>query len=146
LHIERQRPCGQALHTLQWERYFTPCSHGPFVGGARLRFTPFFVSNSGASTSPSASSMFGTSILTIGRRTVVITPARPTKCQRSHSFQISYSFLNRRKTNLQKLIFSLTVNSTETLRLPVMGQGCSLVSIQLSTTGQSDDDFWLNFG
>ena len=27
-----------------------------------------------------------------------------------------------------------------------MGQGCSLVSIQLSTTGQSDDDFWLNFG
>ena len=27
-----------------------------------------------------------------------------------------------------------------------MGQGCSLVSIQLSTSGQSDDDFWLNFG
>ena len=34
--------------------------------------------------------MFGTSILTIGRRTVVITPARPTKCQRSHSSQISF--------------------------------------------------------
>ena len=90
MHIERQRPCGQALHTLQCERYFTPCSHGPFVGGALFRFTPFFVSNSGTSTSPSASSMFGTSILTIGRRTVVITPARPTKCQRSHSFQISF--------------------------------------------------------
>ena len=65
------------------------------------------------------------------------------RARRSATRQRSHSFLNRRKTNL---LFSLTVNSTETLRLPVMGQGCSLVSIQLSTSGQSDDDFWLNFG
>ena len=30
------KPC-----TLQFERFFTPCSHGPFVRGALFRFAPF---------------------------------------------------------------------------------------------------------
>ena len=31
------------MHTVQIERLFTPCSHGPFVRGAIFRFVPFVV-------------------------------------------------------------------------------------------------------
>jgi hypothetical protein len=60
---------------LQFERFFTPCSHGPFVQGALFRFVPFFVSNSSSGTSTptsTSSSTSGTGIRTLGRQTVVI--------------------------------------------------------------------------
>ena len=84
LHRERWRPCGQALHTLHFDRYFTPCSHGPFVGGALFRFVPFFVNSppplSVSSTSPSSLRV----TLTFGRQivvgVVVIPPSRPSNC------------------------------------------------------------------
>ena len=60
------------MHTLQFERYFTPCSHGPFVGGALFRFVPFLVESSLDVSVFSASPTSGTSILTRGRQTVVI--------------------------------------------------------------------------
>jgi len=76
LHRARRRPCGQALHTLHHERYFTPCAHGPFVGGALFRFLPFVVDSSLRFSSASAPSIPGTAILTFGRHTVVILPSR----------------------------------------------------------------------
>jgi hypothetical protein len=60
---------------LQFERYFTPCSHGPlgyFVGGALFRFVPFVVDSSLDVSVFSASPTFGTAILTLGLQTVVI--------------------------------------------------------------------------
>jgi hypothetical protein len=57
---------------LQFERYFTPCLHGPFVGGALFRFVPFLLNSSLDVSVFSASPTFGTSILTLGRQTVVI--------------------------------------------------------------------------
>ena len=66
------RPCGQALHTLQFERYFTPCSHGPWCFGALFRFVPFVVNSSLDVSVFSASPTFGTAILTLGLQTVVI--------------------------------------------------------------------------
>ena len=61
---------------MQFERYFTPCSHGPFVGGALFRFVPFLVNSSLDVSVFSASSTSGTSILTLGLQTVVIPSAR----------------------------------------------------------------------
>ena len=76
----RIRPCGQALHALQFERFFTPCSHGPFVGGALFRFVPFLLNSSLDVSVFSASPTSGTSILTRGRQTVVIPiPSAPTE-------------------------------------------------------------------
>jgi hypothetical protein len=34
------------MHTLQIERFFTPCSHGPKCLGAIFRFVPFVVDSS----------------------------------------------------------------------------------------------------
>ena len=52
MHRRRLFPCGQALHTLHFDRGFTPCSHGPFGGGPLFRFVPWFApSPSSASTS-----------------------------------------------------------------------------------------------
>ena len=87
LHRARRRPCGQALHTLHAERYFTPCSHGPFVGGALFRFVPFVVDSS---------LRFSSDIGTVDIRNWnphLRTPhrrrhpsfARPTKCRRSEN-------------------------------------------------------------
>ena len=39
LHRVRRRPWGQPLHTLHCDRYFSPCSHGPFAGGALFRLS-----------------------------------------------------------------------------------------------------------
>jgi hypothetical protein len=57
---------------LHFERGFTPCSQGPFVGGALFRFVPFVVDSSLDVSVFSASPTFGTSILTLGLQTVVI--------------------------------------------------------------------------
>jgi hypothetical protein len=62
---------------LHAERFFTPCSHGPLVGGALFRFVLFVVDSSPRFSSTSAPSMFGTGILTFGRHTVVIPLMRP---------------------------------------------------------------------
>ena len=72
------------MHTLHFERCFTPCSHGPFVGGALFRFVAFVVDSSLDVSVFSASPAFGTGILTLGLQTVVI-PIRevgaPTVCR-----------------------------------------------------------------
>jgi hypothetical protein len=57
---------------LHVERYFTPCSHGPFVLGALFRFVPFVVDSSLRFSSTLAPSISGTGILTFGRHTVVV--------------------------------------------------------------------------
>jgi len=57
---------------LHAERFFTPCSHGPFVGGALFRFVPFVVNSSLRFSSTLAPSISGTAILTRGRHTVVV--------------------------------------------------------------------------
>jgi len=57
---------------LHLERFFTPCSHGPFVGGALFRFVPFLVNSSFRVSLSSTSPAFRTSILTLGLQTVVI--------------------------------------------------------------------------
>ncbi|MDA9081140.1 hypothetical protein N9M16_06945 [Candidatus Dependentiae bacterium] len=59
------------------ERFFTPCSQGPFVGGALFRFVPFVFNSSLRFSSTSAPSMFGTAIVTFGRHIVVIPLMRP---------------------------------------------------------------------
>jgi hypothetical protein len=65
---------------LHFERYFSPCSHGPFVGGALFRFVAFVVDASLRCSSTLAPSISGTAILTLGRHTVVvILPSRPHK-------------------------------------------------------------------
>ena len=101
LHLERTRPCGHAPHTLQFERFFTPCSHGPFVRGALFRFAPFpsrsvffssspFIpsSSAGGSTLTSGTSSSGTSSSTgltcltngCGRHIVVMSWRRRYNC------------------------------------------------------------------
>ena len=77
LHRERRRPCGQALHTLQFDRYFTPCSHGPFVGGALFRFVPLL---DAPSANPTSTSTSGSGPLTFGRQIAGIHPRAPSKC------------------------------------------------------------------
>jgi hypothetical protein len=57
------------------ERYFTPCSHGPWCFGAIFRFVPFLVNSSLDVSVFSASPTPGTSILTRGLQTVVIISA-----------------------------------------------------------------------
>ena len=64
------------------ERFFTPCSHGPYCLGALFRFVPFFVDSSLDGSVFSASPTFGTSILTLGLQTVVI-PIREVGAPRS---------------------------------------------------------------
>ena len=97
LHRLRHFPCGQALHTLHFDRYFTPCSHGPFVRGALFRFVPCFVNSSPplsvSSTSPSSSRV----TLTFGRQIAGIPSRAPSKCPAGRrrlklTFVISPSF------------------------------------------------------
>ena len=78
LHIRRHFPCGQALHTLHCDRYFTPCSHGPFVGGALFLFVPFFLASFSSSSlsDPSSSATLAYSRSRLGRQIVVPFPAR----------------------------------------------------------------------
>ena len=57
---------------MHFERYFTPCSHGPWCFGALFRFVPFLVNSSLRVSVFSASPTSGTSILTRGLQTVVI--------------------------------------------------------------------------
>jgi selenoprotein S len=71
---------------LHAERFFTPCSHGPFVGGALFRFVPFLVDSSLDVSVFSASPTFGTAILTLGLQTVVI-PIREVGAPRSEIFR-----------------------------------------------------------
>ena len=60
---------------LYFDRCFTPCSHGPFVGGALFRFVPFFVASS-PSLSVSSTSPYSLRVtLTFGRQIVVDTSA-----------------------------------------------------------------------
>ena len=54
-------PCGQALHTLQFDGYFTPCSHGPFVLEALFRFVPLL---DACSVTPTSTSSSGSTPLT----------------------------------------------------------------------------------
>jgi hypothetical protein len=69
---------------LHFERFFTPCSHGPKCFGAIFRFVPLVVNSSLRFSSTSAPSISGTAILTRGRHTVVvIPPSRPVKCDRT---------------------------------------------------------------
>jgi hypothetical protein len=69
---------------LQFERYFIPCSHGPWCLGAIFRFVPFLVNSSLDVSVFSASPTFGTGILTLGFQTVVI-PIREVGAPRSDS-------------------------------------------------------------
>jgi hypothetical protein len=61
---------------LHFERYFTPCSHGPWCFGALFRFVPLVVNSSLDVSVFSASPTSGTSILTLGLQIVVVIPAR----------------------------------------------------------------------
>ena len=70
------------MHTLQFERCFTPCSHGPRCIGAIFRFVPLVVNPSLDVSVFSASPTSGTSILTLGLQTVVI-PIREVGAPRS---------------------------------------------------------------
>ena len=87
LHTERRRPCGQAPHTLHFERGFTPCSHGPKCFGALFRFVPLFVNSSLHFSLTSTSLTFTTLILTRGRQIVVI-PIASSARPRSESFVV----------------------------------------------------------
>ena len=62
------------MHTLQFERGFTPCSHGPKCLGAYFRFVPFLVNSSLRVSLSSTSPTSGTSILTFGLQIVVVIP------------------------------------------------------------------------
>ena len=74
---------------MQFERYFTPCSHGPWCFGAIFRFVPFLLNSSLDVSVFSTSPTLGTSILTIGLQTVVVIPSarspRPSKLDCSES-------------------------------------------------------------
>ena len=70
-------PCGQALHTLHFDRYFTLCSHGPFVGGPLFRFVPLLDASSVTHTSTSTS---GSTLPTFGRQIAGIHPRAQSKC------------------------------------------------------------------
>jgi len=101
---------------LHCERYFTPCSHGPFVGGALFRFVPFTVSNSSSCTSAldsTSTTTSGTSILTRGRQTAVI-PLAPIEVPRVDSrFDITSL-----KQNVQRDIGRRLLHCSPTLDLP----------------------------
>tara|TARA_B100000405_G_scaffold78344_1_gene54297 strand:+ start:168 stop:365 length:198 start_codon:yes stop_codon:yes gene_type:complete len=58
---------------LQFDRYFTPCSHGPFVAGAFFRFAPFRVASSSVTLTSTPSS--AGSLLTVGRKVNLNIPA-----------------------------------------------------------------------
>ena len=64
------------MHTLQFDRYFTPCSHGPFVRGALFRFVPFFVTSSSPPSVSSTSPYSSRVTLTFGRQIVVLIAVR----------------------------------------------------------------------
>ena len=64
------------MHTLHFDRGFTPCSHGPFVRGALFLFVPFFVISSSSLSDPSISATLARSRPRLGRQIVDIFPAR----------------------------------------------------------------------
>ena len=76
LALRAPLPCGQALHTLQFDRYFTPCSHGPFVGGALFRFVPFVVTSAPTFSVSSTSSYSSRATLTSGHQNDVLNAMR----------------------------------------------------------------------
>ena len=63
------------MHTLQFERYLTPCSHGPWCFGALFLFVPFLGNSSFDVSVFSASPTSGTAILTLGLQIVVVIPS-----------------------------------------------------------------------
>jgi hypothetical protein len=58
---------------LHFDRYFTPCSHGPFVGGALFRFALLLDASSSVTLASTPSS--GGSLLTVGRKINLNIPA-----------------------------------------------------------------------
>ena len=79
LALSADFPCGQALHTLHFDRYFTPCSHGPFVLWALFRFVPLL---DASSVTPTSTSTSGSGPLTFGRQIAGIQTPRPVQVPR----------------------------------------------------------------
>ena len=74
---------------MHFERYFTPCSHGPWCLGAIFRFVPLVVNSSLDVAVLSASPTSGTAILTFGLQTVVI-PSAPLEVSLTRNISLGH--------------------------------------------------------